>query len=123
MGTRINLSFDFNTAAGYWRCFLSKDIGRMKAYYQYVRELLSVHLPFATDCTAAITCPPNFSCTFRGGFYIYCKDSKFVIEWIEENWDVIKYSFLSIILLCIIYLILSSICKKKTETKAIQKNK
>ena len=95
----------------------------MKTYYDYVRELLSVHLPFATDCTAAVTCSPNFSCTYKGGFYIYCKDSKFVIEWIEENWDVIKYSFLSIVLLYILYLMLSFTYKKKNQRKAIQKNK
>ena len=68
--------------------------------YRFIRSALSVHLPFATDCTAATQCPPERSCAYKGGFYIYCKDSKLLIEHIEEQSGNIFY--------CILIALLSS---------------
>ena len=73
--------------------------------YRFIRSALSVHLPFATDCTASTQCPPNRSCAYKGGFYIHCKDSKLLIEHIEEQSGNIFYCIL-VALLCSCFLVL-----------------
>ena len=83
-----------------------------QAIYAFIHRILSVHLPFATDCTAAIQCPPSRSCTYRGGFYIYCKDSKLLIELIEENLDVIFSCILAALFSVCFLVFLWKLCKK-----------
>ena len=87
----------------------------MQHLYQYVRQVLSVHLPFVTDCTAMTSCPPNYECVYKGGFFIFCKDSKLLIDVLEENSTIIVYVILSIIMLYLLYIIVFFICNKIEE--------
>ena len=75
----------------------------MQHLYQYVRQVLSVHLPFVTDCTAMTSCPPNYECVYKGGFFIFCKDSKLLIDVLEENSTIIVYVILSMMRKRIVY--------------------